>query len=342
MSSLLKSLGNLINSSVDSFSTAGSADTPKVEIKNEHGEVEIDQIPPSDLLLEEKDCSACTDPCDDHKSFPPYLDFDRETPLLGSMSPYGRHFMIATAMCDWPARIEEDYGSLAANLHELVKENPMEWRTFITNTSMISKHATTYHCSMDIVVLPDNIIIGNVGPEDAQVVYDIFVKAPLPKKDTNSVEYFKTLDLKELGVYPNPYDSMVLICSHRKRDKRCGVTAPILSREFDHVLRELDIHDGEGGTTVLMVSHVGGKIDLLACIRIFILIMWLILGHKFAGNVICYVNKGLTGIWYGRVDPCDCRPIVEETIIKKKVIKNLYRGSMNHSFGSDKCNRIKW
>lgn len=69
------------------------------------------------------------------------------------------------------------------------------------------------------------------------------------------------------------------------------------------------------------------------------------LGHKFAGNVICYINKGKTGIWYGRVKSCHCREIIEETILKGKVIKELYRGSMNHSFGNvdqNKCNRIKW
>lgn len=71
----------------------------------------------------------------------------------------------------------------------------------------------------------------------------------------------------------------------------------------------------------------------------------IILGHKFAGNVICYINKGKTGVWYGRVKSCHCREIIEETIIQGKVIKELYRGSMSQSFGKvneSKCNRIKW
>ncbi|KAL9544632.1 hypothetical protein MBANPS3_007527 [Mucor bainieri] len=322
MASFLKSIGSLITGSEPTTPTTEEPPQTKQEEKD-HPEVEIDQVPPTDLIV--KDCASCEEECEEHQQYPSYLEFDNESPLLGSMSPYGRHFMISTAQCDWPSRIEEDYGTLAANLQALLVNNPMPWRTFVTNTSLIATHSTTVNCGIDVIVLPENIVIGNVTPDDAQLLYDVFVKLPLPTTDTTDINTFKKFDLQELAVYPNPYDSMILICSHRKRDKRCGVTAPILNREFDHVLRDLDIHDGEGGTTVFMVSHVGG--------------------HKFAGNVICYINKGKTGIWYGRVKSCHCREIIEETIVKGKVIKELYRGSMNHSFGNvdqNKCNRIKW
>ncbi|KAG2229283.1 Sucrase/ferredoxin-like-domain-containing protein [Thamnidium elegans] len=309
MSGFLKTLGSYIVSSP-------TTTTPEPE----EPQVEIDQIPPQEIVV--KDCDTCVEECDEHSQFPSYLDLDSESPLLGSMSPYGRHFMISTAQSDWPERIEEDYGTLAANLQALLVAQPMSWRTFVTNTSLIPQHGTTVSCSLDVVILPDNIIVGNVTPDDAQLLYDVFVKMPLPIESVDITKY-KNLNIGELGVYPNPYENMILICSHRKRDKRCGVTAPILAREFDHVLRELDIHDGEGGTSVSMVSHIGG--------------------HKFAGNVICYVNKGKTGIWYGRVKSCHCRAIIEETLVKGKVIKELYRGSMNHSFGDvNPCHRIKW
>jgi hypothetical protein len=239
MSSLLKRISSFIY-------------TPKEEVS-----VEEDQIPPQDVTI--PDCNNCVSECDEHQTYPSYLQLDTDSPLLGSMSPYGRHFMISTAQCDWAERIEEDEGTLAAELHALIKADPMPWRTFITNTSHIPNHSTTVHCSMDIIILPDNIVVGNVTADDAQTIYEIFVKRPLPEEPVNIQKAFESVDLKEMGVYPNPYDSMILICSHRKRDKRCGITAPILNREFDHVLRELDIHDGEGGTAVLMVSHIGGK-----------------------------------------------------------------------------------
>ncbi|KAI9252474.1 Sucrase/ferredoxin-like-domain-containing protein [Sporodiniella umbellata] len=308
MTSLLKRLGSFIYNSP-------SEREAKVS-------VEKDQMPPADVTV--PDCNTCALDCDEHTKYPSYLQLDDTSPLLGSMSPYGRHLLISTAQCDWPQRIEEDEGTLAAELHKLVSAQPMAWRTMITNTSHIPSHATTVHCAMDIIILPDNIVVGNVTPDDAGLIYDLFVKRPLPETPLiDTQEAFQQVDLQDLAVYPNPYHAMILICSHRKRDKRCGITAPILNREFDHILREKDIHDGPGGTTVLMASHIGG--------------------HKFAGNIICYINHGLTGIWYGRVTSCHCRQIIEETILQGKIIKDLYRGCMTHSFHSKPpCQQLQW
>ncbi|CAJ0915458.1 20698_t:CDS:2 [Entrophospora sp. SA101] len=58
--------------------------------------------------------------------------------------------------------------------------------------------------------------------------------------------------------------------------------------------------------------------------------------YKFAGNVIVYRDG--QGIWYGRVIPCHVESIIESTVIEGKVIKDLYRGSMNGSFAPGKVN----
>lgn len=321
---------------------------PKVQV-DEGDDIALEQFPPSNLVVTEKDCLNCEEiECEEHQQYPSYLELDSESRLLGTMKPYNRHFLISTAQSDWPPRIEEDYGTLAANLQALLINDPLPWKTTVTNTSLISTHATTVYCGMDIIIQPENILVGNVSPDDAQLVYDLFAKMPLPTSDDEVFDidtFKKNNDLQELDIYPNPYDSMILICSHRKRDKRCGVTAPILNREFDHILRELDIPDGEGGTVVMMVSHVGGNTISIILFTYNILIHFK--GHKYAGNVICYINKGKTGIWYGRVKTCHCRAIIEETILQGKVIKELYRGSMKYSFGDpskSKCSssRLKW
>ncbi|CAO3564358.1 unnamed protein product [Mortierella alpina] len=104
----------------------------------------------------------------------------------------------------------------------------------------------------------------------------------------------------------------LMICSHKKRDKRCGVTAAILKKEFTRILRSKDIYgDGEGDVEIWLISHIGG--------------------HKFAGNVIVHKSNGLA-VWYGRVEPCHADAIVETTLEKGQVIKELYRGSMMGSF----------
>ncbi|ORX61922.1 hypothetical protein DM01DRAFT_1331397 [Hesseltinella vesiculosa] len=295
-------------------------------------QVDIDQIPPSQTLV---DCSGCTADCDDHPKYPSYLELDTTSDLLGSMKPYGRHVVIATGLSDWPEKIDQDTGSLAAALSKVIN-NDKEYTTkepngriFITNSSLINQHSTVAN-GHDVLLLPDNLLIANVTPESAGAFFNTFLKGPLPAQPIH-VPYLQH-DLKHRSpsspwtVQKLPYGSLVMICSHRKRDKRCGITAPILAREFDHCLRQRDIDEaGDQGTAILMCSHVGG--------------------HKFAGNIICYTHQGTRGIWYGRVQPCHCEQIVNETIIKGNIIKELYRGAMIHSYGpTDAClaKRIRW
>ena len=45
-------------------------------------------------------------------------------------------------------------------------------------------------------------------------------------------------------------------------------------------------------------------------------------------------------IWYGRVDPCHAQAIVEKTIERGEVIRELYRGSMDGSFNEQK--KLAW
>ncbi|KAG0343616.1 hypothetical protein BG004_005137 [Podila humilis] len=104
----------------------------------------------------------------------------------------------------------------------------------------------------------------------------------------------------------------IMICSHKKRDKRCGVTAPILGKEFKRILRAKDLYGTlEGDVEIWMISHIGG--------------------HKFAGNVIVHMNEGMA-VWYGRVEPCHAQAIVDATVERGEIIRELYRGCMKGSF----------
>lgn len=49
-------------------------------------------------------------------------------------------------------------------------------------------------------------------------------------------------------------------------------------------------------------------------------------GHAFAGNLVVYTHNGHRAIWYGRVTPCYCKDIVENTLDDDKVIEDLVRG----------------
>jgi len=140
----------------------------------------------------------------------------------------------------------------------------------------------------------------------------------------------------------------ILICSHRSRDSRCGVLGPLLRDEFAKYLssKNVPVETGhfccnrritEAGPfrpefpiNIGLISHVGG--------------------HKWAGNVIVYIpsdwgttwqSRHLTagslskvagmGVWYGRVEPKHVEGIVEETLFKGSVIKELFRGAIGHN-----------
>ncbi|KAF9578286.1 hypothetical protein BGW38_005999 [Lunasporangiospora selenospora] len=239
-----------------------------------------------------------------------------------------------------------------------------------------------------VVILPDEIIVNNVTIEQCSDFYEAFLRPPIGslfRKDTGShlhakqssttpplgeestvqkeTESGKQLQQENVSnqveIWPkkikagktefvaHPWlpQAAIMICSHKRRDKRCGITAPILHKEFKRLLRSKDIHgDGEGDVEIWNVSHIGG--------------------HKFAGNVIVHrgSSKGVgkeerdtldedpkMAVWYGRVEPSHCKTIVETTIERGEVIRELFRGAMHGSFdgivgdgGHTKRARLAW
>ncbi|OAL36697.1 hypothetical protein AYO20_04029 [Fonsecaea nubica] len=140
--------------------------------------------------------------------------------------------------------------------------------------------------------------------------------APLPLSISSS---FK--------IRPIPHSYLILMCSQKTRDARCGQSAPLLRREFERILRPMglyrDLHDDRpGGVGIYFISHVGG--------------------HKYSANVMIYRRQGrkkevggddvdvdgeklekeaVQLIWLARVRPEDCENIVRYTVLQGKVVK---------------------
>jgi len=125
------------------------------------------------------------------------------------------------------------------------------------------------------------------------------------------------------NIRPIPHSYLILMCSQKTRDARCGQSAPLLRKEFERILRPMglyrDLHDDRpGGVGIYFISHVGG--------------------HKYSANVMIYRRQGqkregedIDGeklekeavqlIWLARVRPEDCENIVRYTILQGKVVK---------------------
>jgi hypothetical protein len=152
----------------------------------------------------------------------------------------------------------------------------------------------------------------------------------------------------KLNTRPCPHNYLILLCSQKTRDARCGQSAPLLRKEFERHLRPLglyrDLHDERpGGVGIYFISHVGG--------------------HKFSANVMIYrrasvpkldgpaceteqeeekpthskdmdVEAGAAQcIWLARVKPEDCENIIKYTVLQGKILKpeSQLRGGFDRS-----------
>ncbi|ETN43296.1 uncharacterized protein HMPREF1541_02455 [Cyphellophora europaea CBS 101466] len=146
------------------------------------------------------------------------------------------------------------------------------------------------------------------------------------------------LAASQFSTRPIPHRALILMCSHKTRDARCGQSAPLLRKEFERILRPMglhrDLHDSRpGGVGIYFINHVGG--------------------HKYSANVMIYRRAGskaisssepkeeeikdeaVQGIWLARVRPEDCENIVRYTVLQGKLVKpkSQLRGGFDREKG---------
>jgi hypothetical protein len=196
----------------------------------------------------------------------------------------------------------------------------------------------------DVLLLPGFTIVEQVTPQLVPDLIEHFVNksltttTPLGASPTSPVEKEPEDQGQEqqpphpvstsltipLRSHPCPHAAVILLCSQRTRDARCGQSAPLLRREFERHLRPLglyrDMNDTRpGGVGVYFISHVGG--------------------HKYSANVIVYRRRDFEwykcegvdgkedhegaaqGIWLARVRPEECENIIRYTVLQGKVLK---------------------
>lgn len=159
------------------------------------------------------------------------------------------------------------------------------------------------------------------------------------EKDTQEVPVLSSLSIAPPLPAPSPYphDYVILLCSHKRRDARCGISAPILRKEFEKHLRPhglyRDLTDSRpGGVGIYFVNHVGGLDSSL-----LLLYFWSANSfsrHKFSGQVIIYSKKEQYCVWYGRVNPSHVKAIVDYTLLNNQVIdRTMVRAGYNRTTG---------
>ena len=165
-----------------------------------------------------------------------------------------------------------------------------------------------------ILLLPSFTFIDSVQRSDISDVITRFIDAPLSQNGIPANPESK------LSPRPCQYDYVVLLCSHRRRDARCGITAPLIKKELERHLRPLGLYrdandERPGGVGIFFVSHVGG--------------------HKFSANVLIYRKEQEQMIWLARIKPEHCEGVVKYTLLQGKVVhpESQLRGGFDRSRG---------
>lgn len=166
-----------------------------------------------------------------------------------------------------------------------------------------------------VLLLPSFTFIDAVKQTDVNEVISRFMDAPLSQNGAIPANPGSKLNPR-----PCQYDYVVLLCSHKRRDARCGITAPLIKKELERHLRPLGLYrdandERPGGVGIFFVSHVGG--------------------HKFSANVLIYRKEEQQMIWLARIRPEHCEGLIKYTLLEGKVVhpETQLRGGFDRARG---------
>jgi len=246
------------------------------------------------------ECFACDHPC---AEYPEAIAaaIDQTSVMYGTLKKYDEHILIATGKTDWNRDIESVSGTLA---EAFAKEGIPGLKISNSNLPPPAEYYSDPSQPTDVWLVSQFVKVLKVRAGDVSLVRSAFLQPnPSPSPPMLTSEALR-------------YDAVVMLCSHRSRDKKCGVTAPIIMKALQHELRERDLlrdfnDSREGGVVVTEISHVGG--------------------HRWAANVVIYRREPREAIWLARVTPQHAKGIVEQTILQGKVAPGLLRGGYTES-----------
>ncbi|KAB8218856.1 Sucrase/ferredoxin-like-domain-containing protein [Aspergillus novoparasiticus] len=300
------------------------------------------------------DCASCT------VRYPAKFDVDQEDTLYGNVNGWSTHLLVATGKTDWVRDVADEQGSVMEAIEKGGLE-PSNGKLKLSASNMPVPDEYHHHDTgkqpTTVLLLPSFTIVDHVTPALAPDLIKYIVNSapttttplgaipepvsvPESEEQTQQPPISDLLSQTPLRSRPCPHAAVILLCSQRTRDARCGQSAPLLRKEFERHLRPLGLYrdlDDErpGGVGIYFISHVGG--------------------HKYSANVIVYRRRDLEwyrkqddkeetltegeegaaqGIWLARVRPEDCENIIRYTVLKGKVVKpEQIRGGFDRERG---------
>ncbi|KAI1116453.1 Sucrase/ferredoxin-like-domain-containing protein [Nemania sp. NC0429] len=335
-------------------------------------------FPATDPAVDGEDCTHDCESC--HVSYPRGFKVETDDLLYGHVKGWSTHVIVATGKSDWVRDVEDEKGSVMEAFGEAT--SPTNGRLMLSASNIPTpSHTSNYSEPTTVILLPAFTVVENVTPAAVPLLISEYINhAPTSKSPLGPITLPRSLplplsslpDAQQLLARPSPHRALILLCSHRTRDARCGQSAPILRKELERHLRPLglfrDLDDERpGGVGVYFINHVGG--------------------HKYSANMMVYrrpdafgldaVARGKLGpgeevrikeveekkknggdatqeegkkeddddddddvgaaqcIWLARVRPEDCENIVKYTVLQGKVVKpgSQLRGGFDRGKG---------
>ncbi|KAI5959620.1 uncharacterized protein KGF55_005264 [Candida pseudojiufengensis] len=282
--------------------------------------------------------SDCSEICDDCTiSYPKSLKFEETEPLWNSTKPFGLHLIISTGKSDWPHDATGIEGTLSNKISNWASEesgktsigNIKVTCSSLSNDNLIIDDDYINQKKGDVLIMPYFLWLRGIKLDEVDekfnILLSIFNEHNLKNKELEKEKgedngdivnnrkdlKFEYIKSKLPTIEEDINLSYIFFCSHKTRDKRCGITAPIMKKEMDLYLRDIGYYRDYGdqtpnGISVAFINHIGG--------------------HKFAANVIIYIKSTGQNIWLGLCKPNNCKPIIDQCILEKgKVWPNKVR-----------------
>lgn len=253
------------------------------------------------------ECEACT------TLFPKSVSIEEGGQLWGSAKPYGLHLVVSTNKNDWDHDAVGKSGTVAfavdkwAHSADLAQLEPKTIKVSVSSLSSLKFDTNELYMAekqADVLILPFFVWIRGIQVENADLILSDVVRKLVKFRE----QQLKVLPIIHLPQFPDvevtadASKAYIFLCSHRTRDKRCGITAPIMRKEMELHLRDLGLYrdpmdDRPGGINVAFINHVGG--------------------HKYSANVIMYSKHTGQNVWLARCKPNNAVPIIDEVILNE-------------------------
>lgn len=266
-------------------------------------------------ILPISDCSATCLSTECFTKYPSSFKLDPadlNSPLWETTKPYDLHVLISTGETNWQHDATDISGSVLKKIsswsssktaldHFSPKSNGIKVNVSSLPLPIDSNKYMDYKKRLicDVLLLPFFIWCKGLTIENHENVLNTLLPILIKKRDSNDDSIEIPKQIGDVIIEKDESMAYVMLCSHKTRDKRCGITAPIMKKEFDLHLRELDLYrdisdNRPKGVNVIFINHVGG--------------------HKFSANVLINLRSG-EDIWYAKCSPLNVKPIIDETIL---------------------------